>query len=347
MNKPTDILNHRAPPRWRPAFLSLVFHAFLIGSLLALLTLSSTPPGEPLGRPGQIVIAMPSTSPAVDYLESSDDAESTVDAISEKSSPMVDTSAPPLSAIANPSLPLPGMSHVDVDRSTDMTEESAMPGTANHRYRLSSEDMKLIDEDRRLIQSRQPAGPATSIQLFGSGNLTGRKFVFLLDCSASMGDGGLGVLSRACYELINAIRPLEAHHEFQIVAYQQQARSISGRRLLPATPENKRRVRGFMDDLFAEGGTDHRHAVYFALSLNPDVIVVLSDGGLPLLHAGHLRAIRRSAEPETQIHTFQFGRGPRRSAAGFLDSLAEQNAGTYRYIDVQRWNRKTELSDFP
>ena len=77
----------------------------------------------------------------------------------------------------------------------------------------------MIADDQRRIKAQQPVGNPASISVFGSGQLNGRRFVFVIDRSQSMGAGGLGVLDRARTELANAINQLESNHSFQIVAY--------------------------------------------------------------------------------------------------------------------------------
>ena len=197
----------------------------------------------------------------------------------------------------------------------------------------------MIKADQKLLASRQPAGPATTLSVFGSGGLTGRKFVFLIDRSKSMGEQGLGVLRQARNELVQAIGKLEPHHEFQIIVYNNSTAAIGNRRLLKATEENKGRVAEFLDNIAAYAGTNHQNGIYAALVFDPDVLVVITDGGSPELHDGQIAAIARSAKG-TQIHTLQFGYGEAYEYGSFLRSLAESTAGTYRYVDVQAWRQQ-------
>ena len=151
-----------------------------------------------------------------------------------------------------------------------------------------------------------------------------------------MGEQGLGVLKQARTELANAINGLKPNHEFQIVVYHNSTATISKRQLLTAEQQNKNLVPGFLNNLVAFGGTNHQNGLYAALAFQPDVVVMMTDGGSPELHAGHLEALTRAAG-RTQIHTIQFGSGPQPHDRHFLMNLAGMNSGTYRYVDVRQW----------
>ena len=75
-----------------------------------------------------------------------------------------------------------------------------------------------------------------------------------------------------------------------------------------------------------------------ALSLNPDVVVLLTDGGAPELNESQMARLKRSAAG-AQIHCVQFGTGPLQQTSNFMKKLAAENLGTYRYIDVTEWNQ--------
>ncbi len=320
---------------WRPMVLSLITHAVLMACLLWLISNAARSDSRTQLRTGQIVLASADQTSHVKFLEESNTVVDTsvpagLAEISESSPPAIpDSNIQPIE--------LPGASAADSPLDPAEMAASDTNSAAIKPYELTTEDLKMIEADRKSIESQRPAGPATSIRVFGSGNLTGRKFVFLIDRSRSMGDQGLGVLKKARTELVAAIDELENHHEFQIVAYHDRTATIARRELLPATDENKRLVPDYMANLVAYGGTNHQNGIYAALAFNPDVIVMLSDGGLPELHEGHLDAIRKSVGGRTQIHTFQFGSGPLQREGDFLKQLAEQNSGTWRYINVRQW----------
>ncbi len=221
----------------------------------------------------------------------------------------------------------------------DAAQMTSVPGNSKgeHEYELSEDDLKMIAEDQRQIRAEMPVGEEASISLFGSGNLDGRKFVFVIDRSQSMGGGGLGVLQRAATELKSAVDQLESNHSFQVVGYHAQTVTISNRSLLPATPANKELVPKFVQSLAAYGSTSHEAGLTAALTFRPDVVVLMTDGGLPELHAGHLDSIRRMARG-AEIHCLQFGAGPLQNSDNFMSQLAAENDGTSRYIDVRKWD---------
>ncbi|MGI9519476.1 MAG: VWA domain-containing protein, partial [Pirellulaceae bacterium] len=203
--------------------------------------------------------------------------------------------------------------------------------------RLTPEQQKMLAAESAAIEARRPRGPPTSLSVFGSGQMTGRKFVFVMDRSKSMGAQGLNVINAAASELGAAISSLEDHHQFQIVAYHHMPLTIGPRELLNATEDHKGEVAEFITNLAAFGGTEHEGALFMALSMNPDVVVLLTDGGLPSLNESQLTRIRRAADG-AQIHCIQFGSGPSQNSNTFMQKLAVQNVGSYRYIDVSTWS---------
>ncbi|MEM7454602.1 MAG: VWA domain-containing protein [Planctomycetota bacterium] len=321
---------------WRPLVLSFASHVLIIVLLFVLLqNRQSGLPGEPEGRSVELVLTE-ITEEQTEYLDESDfepefeTAENSASAQSTAAS----ESPPPLPELDDS---LPGIEVTDT-QTFDASSMATVPssGQERHQHELSAEDLRMIARDQRLIRDSLPVGPEASISVFGSGQLTGRKFVFVLDRSNSMGAGGLGVLFRAESELENAVSQLESNHSFQIVAYNNKTTTLSDRRLLPADEQNKSNVPAFIRSLVAFGSTDHESGLIAALTFRPDVVILLTDGGLPELHAGHLDTIKRMAG-RTQIHCIQFGSGQLQSSDNFMHKLAAENDGSYRYINVRNW----------
>lgn len=313
--------------------LSLLTHGILIACLLLVVSRAPESPSNSPLRAGEIVLAVASGNSQTDYLKESDASPNTSAASSIAE--IVDSTPPEIPKSQPKQIDLPGIAVVEstIDATRMATTNShSVPGG---QHELTENELKMMEADRKLIESRQPAGPATSISVFGSGQLTGRKFVFLIDRSQSMGDQGLGVLKQARMELTAAINKLEEHHHFQIVAYNDRTATIDRRQLLPATDGNKQLVPDFLENLVAFGGTNHQNGLFAAMAFDADVIVMLTDGGLPELHDGNLKTIRNAVGNSTQIHTFQFGRGPLQQSDNFMKRLADQNSGTWQYIDLQ------------
>ena len=325
--------------KWYPLGMSFVLHAAF--TLLLVCWFFSNPPrqSEQRTRRGGIVIAVDNADQPPEYLTE----ESVLDNLTEEAQP---TTAPPVAASSAPTIALetvhlpervgfvPAESLV-----LDASQMSVVPGKSDLKseYQLSPEDLKMIEADRKLIKSRQPVGNPTSISVFGSGQLTGRDFVFVLDRSKSMGSSGLGVLTASRTELSSAIAGLEAHHHFQIVGYHDRTVTMSRRQLLPADDTHKAMVAEFIGNLVAFGGTEHENGLLAALAFQPDVIVLMTDGGYPELNSGQLKLIQRLAGDKTEIHCLQFGAGPKSPKRNFMSTLAEQNHGRFQYIDVNQW----------
>jgi hypothetical protein len=318
--------------------LSLGFHVFVL-VLLGLLW-TTRPIGGGDEQPRRVEIVLASSDEHPEYLEQTDlqeaehSGEDTPASLSEmlpaSDAPPIDT-AQMLDDAAPIDLPLPGLD------STAMARPEARPGSPRE-IQLTPEQQEMLAAERAAFDARRPKGPATTLSVFGSGELTGRKFVFVIDRSKSMGGQGLNVLAAAADELSRAVNSLKEFHQFQIVAYHHQTLCISRRELLNATDDAKAQVGEFIDNLAAFGGTEHEAALIMALSMNPDVVVLITDGGLPELNESQLKRISRAAHG-AQIHCIQFGSGPQQDLNTFMRLLAAQNSGTYRYIDANELNK--------
>jgi len=197
-------------------------------------------------------------------------------------------------------------------------------------------DPAELETEQALVQSRVPRGPATSFSLFGGPSISGRKFVFVLDRSASMDSTADQLMRLSTEELSKALAALNEAHDFQIMAYNQRTVTLTPPDLLPASEEHKARAIPFLRNLPSVGGTNHLGALYHAISYRPDAILFFSDGGEPFLSKEALRQIRSQTGGTIQIHCFEFGLGIPEAdqPSGFMQALARQNRGTYLYIDV-------------
>ena len=246
------------------------------------------------------------------------------------------TPAPELES--NPSsakLDLPGL---NFDSTNDASQMTAPAGRGlEPSYELSDEARAIIAAEQAARDALRPAGPSTSLSVFGTGQMEGRSFLFLLDRSTSMGSKGLGVVQAARKELTAAVEKLDSHHKFQIVGYNNKTTFMKASRLLNASRENKLEVPNYISNMTAFGPTDHYTGLISAIKYRPDVIVLLTDGGSPGLNEQQLKLIRNECRGQTQIHCVQFGLGPQRHEDEFMGLLAAQNGGTFRYVDVNEW----------
>ncbi len=336
MSQATNQPVHRE--NWRPLLLSLLTHTLLLTLLLFVLRpVGAGGKGQP-DRRIEVVLSV-ADSKTKEYLTETDVTESIeqTNKSAASQSSAADLEPPPiafpeLEDLAGPIVPTE-TGQLDANQ---MAEAPTSDGL-NIEFELSNEDLKLIADDQRRLKAQQPVGNPASISLFGSGKLEGRRFVFVIDRSQSMGTAGLGVLDRARTELTNAINRLESNHSFQIVAYHDRTVTIERRQLLPATAGNKALVPEFIGNLAAYGSTRHENGLTAALAFRPDVIVFMTDGGLPTLNGGQLETVKLMAGRKTQIHCFQFGSGPLQKKVNFMTRMASQNKGTFQYIDVNKW----------
>lgn len=168
----------------------------------------------------------------------------------------------------------------------------------------------------------------------------GNNFAYVIDRSGSMGDPDSKPLRAAKAELLRSLEALGDLQQFQIIFYNErpvlmQLAAQPGRLVL-ATPENKLLARDHLDRITAGGGTGHEEALTAALRLHPDVLYFLTDADEPPLTGEQLAKIRRLNDALTKIHTIEFGRGPKQSSPGnFIEQLAKENGGEYRYVDVE------------
>ena len=328
---------------WRPLGMSLLTHLFLVLFLILLGYIYSVPSNTQgtLRRAG-VVLAVQSENQDAEYLDETDiPLDSTDPAEIEQSNPA--SNPPPALAaeLETPDRPeLPGVESL-LDSDLDANRMAKVPNNANSNshYQLSEQDLKLIESDQSLLQARAPAGDPTTISVFGSGGMTGRSFVFVIDRSFSMGNQGLGVIDEAKKQLTTAINQLEPHHTFQIVGYHETTHTMLNRRLLPATEANKQAVPGHISSMSAFGATNHENGMIAAVAFKPDVIVLMTDGGYPELNGGQLRLIKQLAPSGCEIHCIQFGIGSLQKSTNFMKQLAQQNDGSFRYIDVTKWQK--------
>lgn len=162
----------------------------------------------------------------------------------------------------------------------------------------------------------------------------GYKFVYVFDRSGSM-EGA--PLAAAKAELIASLKSLQDTHQFQIIFYSNEVLRFNPtgdpNRLFFATERNKNLAAKFIGSIIALGGTDHEKALLLAISLQPDVIFLLTDADEPKLWPGQLDKIKRRAAGIT-IHAIEFGSRPQAEPNNFLVRLARDNGGRHGYVDI-------------
>jgi Ca-activated chloride channel family protein len=327
----------KAAPAW---MLSLFTHIVLLIAMSFLLvgTNQARVAGEK-ARPVGIVLSQKISETQTEYfsetqdstIESEQDSETAIDrndalANAAKATPdslVITELALPDSA----SIPLPGVGTVETPSLTVSGRRPKIPGL---------NDSAIIAEEQARMRAANARGPTTSLGLFGSREAVGNSFIFLIDRSKSMGGKGLGVLQDAEKELVRVLKPLQPEHRFQVIVYHDKTVYMNERRLLSGTEENKAAVSEFLSGKAAFGATEHELALRSALSHEPDVIFLLTDGGEPALDGLKLRRIAKLAGSRTAVHCLHFGSGPLQEEDNFLRRLAALTGGEYGYIDVRQ-----------
>ena len=322
---------------------SLVLHLALFLVLFWLLPARPGPGTGELVRRGTVVLAtIDDQTQDLTYHDSQlDDSEPQP----TDKSPWADTEPPGQQALDSSSSPLLDM--LPTEEGWSLPAATDLHNPHDHRGRvgvaeLTEADLEAIRAEQRLMGAMTPAGPPATISLFGSPSITGQRFVFVIDRSKSMGAQGLGVLGHARSELTTALRTLAPHHCFQIVAFHHHTVMMERREMLPATEEHVHQVADFLDQLAPFGGTNYEGAIYMALALRPDAVVLFTDGDEPGLHPGQIAAIERACRGNTSIHCLQFGWEVAAPGRSFLRDLAEKTGGSYRYICVREWTQRNQ-----
>ncbi len=197
------------------------------------------------------------------------------------------------------------------------------------------DEAAVLAADALIPREQQPTGPKATMSLFGT-TAEGRSFVFAIDHSQSMGGDGLGAISAAAKELAKQVTSLTEEQKFQVVSYNQSATFFTTRELIPATGENKDSLVRFVANLVAAGPTEHERGLRAALSLKPEVIYLLTDGGDPHLKPAQIAAIVEQAGTRTTIHCLHFGKTKSDAGANdhFLRRLAAATGGNYAFVPM-------------
>lgn len=201
--------------------------------------------------------------------------------------------------------------------------------------------------------NNQLMSPSTALAppVMGTGNVnffdavdSGKRFVFVLDCSGSMAAPQGAPIRKARSELIASLASLNHHQQFQIIFYNTTTRAMQQRGkptgMLYATDINRTLARQFIQSVEPDGGTLHFPALERALEFQPDVIFFLTDAKHPQLSSADLNEVRVLNGGKAKIHCIEFGEGFPVKEGNSLDKLARQNRGTYRYYNVRKFIKR-------
>ena len=179
-------------------------------------------------------------------------------------------------------------------------------------------------------------GPGT--EFFGAREQAS-SFAYVIDCSGSMGEyDALGLAKR---ELLSSLKQLPPDARFSVIFYNLKATvftDMDGKAaLMPASAENKERVRTRLSVVEPMGGTDHVVALRAAFALKPEVVFFLTDANE--LPQEQVRALIEEAGP-IRVQAIEFGTGPQPLSSGPIQRLAAVTGGQYRHVDVSSFRGK-------
>lgn len=181
-------------------------------------------------------------------------------------------------------------------------------------------------------QVRSPGLP--TVGLFGL-EAEGRRVVYVLDRSASMGSGDASPLAASKRELLRSLAALSQVQQFHLIFYNHRPRLFSptggSGRLVFATDENRRGAESFVESIRSDGGTDHAEAIRAATRLGPDLVFMVTDGdGRDDIAVDDLDRLERLLGG-TKLVVIQFAAGEGGSPR--LAELARRSGGSSKTVD--------------
>ena len=200
----------------------------------------------------------------------------------------------------------------------------------------SSLESSNIARARTRWDSVRPPDESSPGARFFDISAEGNLFCYVVDSSSSMDEEASIDVARN--ELIASLEQLRGTQRFQVLFYDSELHPLmNGRQqTFSATTAHKKFARQFILSQQTSGGTVHKPALLAALKLAPDVIYFLTDGETPELSARDLRQLQQMNRQLTRIHVIEFGSGPRPDSLNWLEQLARDHRGSYRFQDVSR-----------
>lgn len=179
-------------------------------------------------------------------------------------------------------------------------------------------------------------GKATGVKFFGLES-AGNKFIFVIDCSGSMGDEFR--YQRAVYELTRSMDMLATSHRFLVILYNSETypmldMTLQNIRLIPATRKNKKRVEDWLKEQQPDALTMPMVAMKTSLFLKPSSIYFLSDGEfydrtIPMLN--HFN-VDDSSTGATKIPINTITLGSTGIGAPMMKHIANESGGQFRWV---------------
>lgn len=218
------------------------------------------------------------TAPESPSSDTGDDTASATDMIST-TLPATLAEPPAAAAFADPL----------ADPVADMLAAPPLPGDAVGGGKEGLSDQDLLAEidaagKHSAAAGGRPAETASTATTFFGRSGAGRSVCFLCDNSNSHRDGGFHVVLEEVARAIDGLRPDQS---FFVIFFSDAAYPLfhpapgdaPATGLVPATPDNKRKLRAWLETVeMCRGGQGIHDAVKLAGSLEPDLVYLLSDG---------------------------------------------------------------------
>ncbi|CAN5646995.1 hypothetical protein BH23PLA1_BH23PLA1_10760 [soil metagenome] len=189
----------------------------------------------------------------------------------------------------------------------------------------------------------QGRGLGAGAEFFGARDRAS-SFVYVIDRSNSMTNRNSMEIAKG--ELWASLSRLPADAEFGIVFYNERATPFTNAqgqaRMMPATQENKSRVQARLQQVQADGGTNHIEALRAGFAMKPEVIFFLTDADD--MNDREAERLARESGP-IRIQAIEFGIGPDSGLTVPLRALAQTTGGSYRYIDVMTFPTRNPTAE--
>jgi hypothetical protein len=308
---------------------SLVVHGALLAVLFSLVTVSQIVPREPLD--------LEMAPAALDDVDFSTEGAPT-DAASDASAPLEQFSNASMGQVIDPGASTLG-SEVGAGALADLTDAMALTGGGGGGVESGPFGGRggagglFGDGTGGLAEFGTGLGGAPTAQFFGT-KIEGRRVVFVLDNSGSM---QAGRLETVIAELTRCVESLDAKkQEFYVIFYSDIPYPLfypdPANNFIKPTDRNKKQLAAWLETVELCLGDAVVDALGAAASIQPDTIILLSDGRIQgERKMAYLLGAGGGAIP---INTVGIGLGAGAVARDNLKQIAEANGGEFREAEV-------------
>ncbi|MEM9444553.1 MAG: VWA domain-containing protein [Verrucomicrobiota bacterium] len=213
------------------------------------------------------------------------------------------------------------------------------PGTPTWEGNPFSVAEPPISNEAQLAVAESQVGITPRKDFFGI-DIHAQKVVFVIDSSGSMLEktGPRSRLTLAYQGIKDAVSGLKPEQHFNVVLFADH-NALFNNSLVPATFQNKAKAYAFLNEEVHVGGTTNlQNALFSALRMNTEAIIILSDGEAntdPQIVLTQVRHLRYKLNRQLAIYAIGFFLDPQSPAEHFLKNLTHQNNGSY-----SRWSKE-------